>query len=154
MFGLAVGPGVPRLAERVGLLFQVERNPFTLGDSSAPSKTEKLQEFIGKLQEVSVLLVFRGLQCGFCHCHCGCEVWLTEPLGKCCCTFSSSSTPASLVLLGYCCFLNEKNVRTARSVLQMSWYQKYSMIRKSLNAWTCSFSADHRGKGKGSLHHG
>ncbi|NWS72651.1 ZPR1 protein, partial [Crotophaga sulcirostris] len=30
----------------------VERNPFTLGDSSTPSKTEKLQEFIGKLQEV------------------------------------------------------------------------------------------------------
>ncbi|NXL61735.1 ZPR1 protein, partial [Chordeiles acutipennis] len=31
----------------------VERNPFTLGDSSAPSQAEKLQEFIGKLQEVS-----------------------------------------------------------------------------------------------------
>ncbi|KAM6370640.1 zinc finger protein ZPR1 isoform 2-T2 [Pluvialis apricaria] len=30
----------------------VERNPFTLGDSSTPSKTEKLQEFIGKLQEI------------------------------------------------------------------------------------------------------
>ncbi|NXU55685.1 ZPR1 protein, partial [Turnix velox] len=30
----------------------VERNPFTLGDSSAPSRTEKLREFIGKLQEV------------------------------------------------------------------------------------------------------
>ncbi|NWH64227.1 ZPR1 protein, partial [Geococcyx californianus] len=30
----------------------VERNPFTLGDSSAPSKMEKLQEFIGKLQEI------------------------------------------------------------------------------------------------------
>ncbi|PKU29195.1 hypothetical protein llap_20501 [Limosa lapponica baueri] len=30
----------------------VERNPFTLGDSSAPSKAEKLQEFIGKLQEI------------------------------------------------------------------------------------------------------
>ncbi|NXX97342.1 ZPR1 protein, partial [Centropus bengalensis] len=30
----------------------VERNPFTLGDSSMPSKTEKLQEFLGKLQEV------------------------------------------------------------------------------------------------------
>ncbi|NXW84054.1 ZPR1 protein, partial [Alopecoenas beccarii] len=30
----------------------VERNPFTLGDSSAPSRTEKLQEFIGKLQEI------------------------------------------------------------------------------------------------------
>ncbi|NXJ79269.1 ZPR1 protein, partial [Trogon melanurus] len=30
----------------------VERNPFTLGDSSTPSKMEKLQEFIGKLQEI------------------------------------------------------------------------------------------------------
>uniref|UniRef100_A0A8C3LV02 Zinc finger protein ZPR1 n=1 Tax=Chrysolophus pictus TaxID=9089 RepID=A0A8C3LV02_CHRPC len=30
----------------------VERNPFTLGDSSTPSKTEKLQEFIGRLQEI------------------------------------------------------------------------------------------------------
>ncbi|KFZ57184.1 Zinc finger protein ZPR1, partial [Antrostomus carolinensis] len=30
----------------------VERNPFTLGDSSTPSRAEKLQEFIGKLQEV------------------------------------------------------------------------------------------------------
>ncbi|KAM9250303.1 LOW QUALITY PROTEIN: zinc finger protein ZPR1-like [Cariama cristata] len=30
----------------------VERNPFTLGDSSTPSKTEKLQEFIGKLHEI------------------------------------------------------------------------------------------------------
>ncbi|NWW42367.1 ZPR1 protein, partial [Pedionomus torquatus] len=30
----------------------VERNPFTLGDSSAPGKAEKLQEFVGKLQEV------------------------------------------------------------------------------------------------------
>ncbi|NXH78474.1 ZPR1 protein, partial [Hydrobates tethys] len=30
----------------------VERNPFTLGDSSAPRKTGKLQEFIRKLQEV------------------------------------------------------------------------------------------------------
>ncbi|NXJ69646.1 ZPR1 protein, partial [Rostratula benghalensis] len=30
----------------------VERNPFTLGDSSAPGKAEKLQEFLGKLQEV------------------------------------------------------------------------------------------------------
>lgn len=30
----------------------VERNPFTLGDSSTPSKTEKLQEFLGRLQEV------------------------------------------------------------------------------------------------------
>ncbi|KFP05504.1 Zinc finger protein ZPR1, partial [Calypte anna] len=30
----------------------VERNPFTLGDSSAPSKAEKLQEFVGRLQEV------------------------------------------------------------------------------------------------------
>ncbi|XP_071625191.1 zinc finger protein ZPR1 isoform X2 [Heliangelus exortis] len=30
----------------------VERNPFTLGDSSAPSKAEKLQEFVGKLQEI------------------------------------------------------------------------------------------------------
>ncbi|NXU14206.1 ZPR1 protein, partial [Pardalotus punctatus] len=31
----------------------VEKNPFTLGDSSAPSRTGKLQEFIGKLQEVN-----------------------------------------------------------------------------------------------------
>ncbi|NWH23118.1 ZPR1 protein, partial [Grus americana] len=31
----------------------VERNPFTLGDSSTPSKTEKLQEFIGKLCEIT-----------------------------------------------------------------------------------------------------
>eukprot|EP00076_Gallus_gallus_P033445 XP_024998983.1 BUD13 homolog [Gallus gallus] len=31
----------------------VERNPFTLGDSSTPSKTEKLQEFLGRLQEQS-----------------------------------------------------------------------------------------------------
>ncbi|NWT03923.1 ZPR1 protein, partial [Mionectes macconnelli] len=31
----------------------VERNPFTLGDSSTPSRTGKLQEFIGKLQEVN-----------------------------------------------------------------------------------------------------
>ncbi|NXY90578.1 ZPR1 protein, partial [Alcedo cyanopectus] len=30
----------------------VERNPFTLGDSSTPSQAEKLQEFLGKLQEV------------------------------------------------------------------------------------------------------
>uniref|UniRef100_A0A8C4XLA7 Zinc finger protein ZPR1 n=1 Tax=Falco tinnunculus TaxID=100819 RepID=A0A8C4XLA7_FALTI len=30
----------------------VERNPFTLGDSSTPGKTEKLQEFIGKLNEI------------------------------------------------------------------------------------------------------
>ncbi|XP_048824528.1 zinc finger protein ZPR1 [Lagopus muta] len=30
----------------------VERNPFTLGDSSTPSKTGKLQEFIGRLQEI------------------------------------------------------------------------------------------------------
>ncbi|XP_009864358.1 PREDICTED: zinc finger protein ZPR1, partial [Apaloderma vittatum] len=35
-----------------GLGTGVERNPFTLGDSSTPSKTEKLQEFIGKLQEI------------------------------------------------------------------------------------------------------
>ncbi|NWV25154.1 ZPR1 protein, partial [Origma solitaria] len=31
----------------------VEKNPFTLGDSSTPSRTGKLQEFIGKLQEVN-----------------------------------------------------------------------------------------------------
>ncbi|NXK94521.1 ZPR1 protein, partial [Formicarius rufipectus] len=31
----------------------VERNPFTLGDSSTPSRMGKLQEFIGKLQEVN-----------------------------------------------------------------------------------------------------
>ncbi|NWU90730.1 ZPR1 protein, partial [Upupa epops] len=30
----------------------VERNPFTLGDSSVPDRTEKLREFIGKLQEI------------------------------------------------------------------------------------------------------
>ncbi|XP_017931693.1 zinc finger protein ZPR1 [Manacus vitellinus] len=30
----------------------VERNPFTLGDSSTPSRTGKLQEFIGRLQEI------------------------------------------------------------------------------------------------------
>ncbi|NXX84910.1 ZPR1 protein, partial [Urocolius indicus] len=30
----------------------VERNPFTLGDSSMPGRTEKLQEFLGRLQEV------------------------------------------------------------------------------------------------------
>uniref|UniRef100_A0A8V5H660 Zinc finger protein ZPR1 n=1 Tax=Melopsittacus undulatus TaxID=13146 RepID=A0A8V5H660_MELUD len=30
----------------------VERNPFSLGDSSTPSRTGKLQEFIGKLQEI------------------------------------------------------------------------------------------------------
>uniref|UniRef100_A0A672V3J7 Zinc finger protein 259 n=1 Tax=Strigops habroptila TaxID=2489341 RepID=A0A672V3J7_STRHB len=30
----------------------VERNPFTLGDSSTPSRTGKLQEFVGKLQEI------------------------------------------------------------------------------------------------------
>ncbi|NXH13032.1 ZPR1 protein, partial [Bucco capensis] len=30
----------------------VERNPFTLGDSSAPGRAEKLQEFLGKLQEI------------------------------------------------------------------------------------------------------
>ncbi|NXE13377.1 ZPR1 protein, partial [Lophotis ruficrista] len=30
----------------------VERNPFTLGDSSAPGRTEKLQEFVGRLREV------------------------------------------------------------------------------------------------------
>lgn len=34
---------------------QVEKNPFTLGDSSTPSRTGKLQEFIGKLQDVSLL---------------------------------------------------------------------------------------------------
>ncbi|KAK4809550.1 hypothetical protein QYF61_016982 [Mycteria americana] len=52
IFGLAVGLGVSQLAERAGLLFQVEKNPFTLGDSSTPSRTEKLREFIGKLQEI------------------------------------------------------------------------------------------------------
>ncbi|NXD30424.1 ZPR1 protein, partial [Spelaeornis formosus] len=31
----------------------VEKNPFTLGDSSTPSRTGKLQEFIGKLQDVN-----------------------------------------------------------------------------------------------------
>ncbi|NXT76455.1 ZPR1 protein, partial [Zapornia atra] len=31
----------------------VERNPFTLGDSSTPSRTEKLQEFVGKLHEIA-----------------------------------------------------------------------------------------------------
>ncbi|NXP52532.1 ZPR1 protein, partial [Heliornis fulica] len=31
----------------------VERNPFTLGDSSTPSKTEKLQEFVRKLHEIA-----------------------------------------------------------------------------------------------------
>ncbi|NWX20561.1 ZPR1 protein, partial [Aegotheles bennettii] len=30
----------------------VERNPFTLGDSSVPGRAGKLQEFVGKLQEV------------------------------------------------------------------------------------------------------
>ncbi|XP_056365487.1 zinc finger protein ZPR1 [Oenanthe melanoleuca] len=30
----------------------VEKNPFTLGDSSTPSRTGKLQEFIGKLQDI------------------------------------------------------------------------------------------------------
>lgn len=35
----------------------MERNPFTLGDSSTPGKTEKLREFVGKLQEVSGLLL-------------------------------------------------------------------------------------------------
>ncbi|NWX38532.1 ZPR1 protein, partial [Notiomystis cincta] len=30
----------------------VEKNPFTLGDSSTPSRTGKLQEFLGKLQDV------------------------------------------------------------------------------------------------------
>ncbi|XP_042656348.1 zinc finger protein ZPR1 isoform X1 [Tyto alba] len=30
----------------------VERNPFTLGDSSTPRQTGKLQEFLGKLQQV------------------------------------------------------------------------------------------------------
>ncbi|NWT98367.1 ZPR1 protein, partial [Urocynchramus pylzowi] len=30
----------------------VEKNPFTLGDSSSPSRTGKLQEFLGKLQAV------------------------------------------------------------------------------------------------------
>uniref|UniRef100_A0A8C9EHE5 Zinc finger protein 259 n=1 Tax=Pavo cristatus TaxID=9049 RepID=A0A8C9EHE5_PAVCR len=43
----------------------VERNPFTLGDSCTPSKTEKLQEFIGRLQEVSVLLSLNKLCHGF-----------------------------------------------------------------------------------------
>ncbi|XP_009331193.1 PREDICTED: apolipoprotein A-V-like [Pygoscelis adeliae] len=41
------------LPERVGPLLQVERNPFTLGDSSRPSKTEKLREFVGKLHEIA-----------------------------------------------------------------------------------------------------
>ncbi|XP_033375596.1 zinc finger protein ZPR1 isoform X2 [Parus major] len=36
----------------------VEKNPFTLGDSSTPSRTGKLQEFIGKLQES-----FNGWMC-------------------------------------------------------------------------------------------
>lgn len=40
------------------LLWQVERNPFTLGDSSVPGRTKKLQEFIGKLQEVSAQALF------------------------------------------------------------------------------------------------
>ncbi|NXI99212.1 ZPR1 protein, partial [Psophia crepitans] len=31
----------------------VERNPFSLGDSSAPSRAEKLQEFLGKLREIT-----------------------------------------------------------------------------------------------------
>ncbi|XP_048184836.1 LOW QUALITY PROTEIN: zinc finger protein ZPR1 [Corvus hawaiiensis] len=30
----------------------VEKNPFTLGDSSTPARTGKLQEFIGKLQDI------------------------------------------------------------------------------------------------------
>ncbi|XP_050766775.1 zinc finger protein ZPR1 [Gymnogyps californianus] len=30
----------------------VERNPFTLGDSSTPGRTEKLQEFVGKLRQI------------------------------------------------------------------------------------------------------
>ncbi|KFQ32384.1 Zinc finger protein ZPR1, partial [Merops nubicus] len=34
------------------ILELVERNPFTLGDSSTPSKAEKMQEFLGKLQEI------------------------------------------------------------------------------------------------------
>ncbi|KAL2295729.1 hypothetical protein Nmel_017250 [Mimus melanotis] len=39
----------------------VEKNPFTLGDSSTPSRTGKLQEFIGKLQDVSLLWIFCAL---------------------------------------------------------------------------------------------
>lgn len=42
---------------------QVEKNPFTLGDSSTPSRTGKLQEFIGKLQDVSSLCISRAQQC-------------------------------------------------------------------------------------------
>lgn len=43
------------------LPLQVEKNPFTLGDSSTPSRTGKLQEFIGKLQDVSLLWIFHAL---------------------------------------------------------------------------------------------
>lgn len=43
------------------LPLQVEKNPFTLGDSSTASRTGKLQEFIGKLQDVSLLWIFRAL---------------------------------------------------------------------------------------------
>lgn len=43
------------------LPLQVEKNPFTLGDSSTPSRTGKLQEFIGKLQDVSLRWIFSAL---------------------------------------------------------------------------------------------
>lgn len=44
------------------LPFQEEKNPFTLGDSSMPSRTGKLQEFIGKLQDVSLPWICRALR--------------------------------------------------------------------------------------------
>lgn len=67
-----LGPLLP------ALLRQVERNPFTLGDSSAPDRTQKLQEFIGKLQEVSALAVFCAEKC---QNSCAAGVWGLGALG-------------------------------------------------------------------------
>jgi len=51
--GPGCGAGCRAARQWGGLRSQVERNPFTLGDSPAPSKAEKLRDFVGKLGEVS-----------------------------------------------------------------------------------------------------
>nr|XP_026653577.1 zinc finger protein ZPR1 [Zonotrichia albicollis] len=47
-----LGLQVPAAAPAPYLPLQVEKNPFSLGDSSTASRTGKLQEFIGKLQDI------------------------------------------------------------------------------------------------------
>uniref|UniRef100_A0A8D2MYA6 Zinc finger ZPR1-type domain-containing protein n=1 Tax=Zonotrichia albicollis TaxID=44394 RepID=A0A8D2MYA6_ZONAL len=47
-----MGLGSPLLTTIEGIIDRVEKNPFSLGDSSTASRTGKLQEFIGKLQDI------------------------------------------------------------------------------------------------------